>query len=326
LTATKEQIQKKATELYMQQQYRSMDLENTPEPNEILESGILDKVTLRAKPEMSKHDWDKLYSDYQQTEKHAENLDKFQCKTEIPLDIAECLDTGAFVCGTSQSGKTTLAKHLAKRLMEHGVAITVLDVSRAWAQETPISNVVRVPHNGMSLNIQPAQSTVYDLSELSFEERFRFVNAFTATLYQWHKSFGYKRAPFGFIFYEEAQTYLPNGCFRSYKKYAPLIDLVTVGANFNLRFGLITQFPAMVDKAPVKIAQQRYFGWTTEKNDIDYVQKFIGKDWVSEIKSLQKGQFLYQLRSNIHKFQVQKYGSAMANGNRRSYCFNWAIV
>ena len=64
---------------------------------------------------------------------------------------------------------------------------------------------------------------------------------------------------------------------RSTRKYGALVDTVIVGANYNLRFGLTTHFPATVDRVP-KIAQQRYFGWTTEKNDPDYIRKFSAKN------------------------------------------------
>ena len=225
----------------------------------------------------------------------------------IPFDLTEAKDTGFFICGTSQSGKTTLAQWLAKYMTDKGVAVYALDVSRAWPENRSIRNVITVPHGGSEITIQPNRSTVIDMSQLSFAERKRFVNAFVEMLYRWHMAFGYKQAPFEFIIFEEAQTYFYNGCFRSAKHYAAPIDLVTVGANYNLRFGLITQFPAMVDKAPVKIAQQRYFGWTTEKNDLDYIRKFIGKERIDEIKNLKKGEFLYQLRNRITKFQSGKF-------------------
>jgi hypothetical protein len=44
--------------------------------------------------------------------------------------------------------------------------------------------------------------------------------------------------------------------------------LLTQGANFNIRFIAITQFASMVDKLVVKLAQQRYCGRTSEKNDM----------------------------------------------------------
>jgi hypothetical protein len=249
-----------------------------------------------------------------QTEKpKVENFEKKQTVSEIPFDLAEAKDTGFFCCGTSQSGKTTLSKHLAKRLIDNGISVYVLDTSRAWTEETPIENVITVPHNGNSIFVQPAKSAILDLSELGFAERIRFVNEFTKMIYRWCQSFGYKSAPFTFIIFEEAQTYFYNGSFRSTKKYSAPIDLVTVGANYNLRFGLITQFPAMVDKAPVKISQQRYFGWTTEKNDLDYIRKFIGKEHLDDIKNLRKGEFFYQLRNDIIKCKTEPFGKVKSN-------------
>jgi hypothetical protein len=235
----------------------------------------------------------------------------------IPFDLTEAKDTGFFACGTSQSGKTTLCKHIVKQIVDAGLSVYVIDVSKAWTVDTPISNTITVPSNPVDFNMPTNTSTVLDISNLGFVERFKFVNAFTQCIYDWHKSKGYKKAPFEFVFFEEAHTYLPSGSFRSARKYAPLIDLVTVGANFNLRFGAITQFPAMIDKA-VKICQQRYLGWTTEKNDLDYIEKFIGKEYTNpkqpdSVFNLRKGQFLYQLRNKIEKIQSSPYESPKAN-------------
>jgi len=46
-----------------------------------------------------------------------------------------------------------------------------------------------------TLTLYPTNQLFLDLSELSFDERFRFVNAFSAELYNWHKAWGYKHAP-----------------------------------------------------------------------------------------------------------------------------------
>jgi len=232
----------------------------------------------------------------------------------IPFNLAEAKDTGFFECGTSQSGKTTLAKHLVDYLMRQGVIVDVLDVSRAWANDTPLQEVITVPHaphGEIEISIPLNRSVVLDMSPLSFAERKQFVNRFVDVAYRAHMAMGYKASPHRFIIFEEAQTYFPNGCFRSAKNYSAPIDLVTVGANYNIRFGLITQFPAMVDKAPVKIAQQRYFGWTTEKNDLDYIKAFIGKGHLDAIRNLRKGEFLYQCRNDITKFQCGKYCSSV---------------
>jgi hypothetical protein len=310
-TPTKQMILEKATELFHIDRARANDpsFDITPTEQELKENGHWQCAISELMMDRSKHEVERFESYIRATENFAEK----QTLSEVPFDFPEAMSTGFFVSGTSQSGKTNLAKLLTAKLLNHGVSVYVLDVSRAWTQETPIENFITVPHNGTETSFRPFESAILDLNALSFDERFRFVNAFIQTVYDIHKSYGYKRAPYEFIFCEESQTYWPNGCFRSTKKYAPAIDLVTVGANFNLRFGLITQFPAMVDKAPVKISQQRYFGWTTEKNDLDYIQKFIGKEWLSEIKSLQKGEFLCQLRNKVTKFQCRKFGIATAN-------------
>lgn len=249
----------------------------------------------------------------------------------IPFNLTEAKDTGFFACGTSQSGKTTLCKHIVRTIVNHGISVYVIDVSKAWTVDTPINNVVEIKHNALNFDIPANTSTVLDISQLGYDERFRFVNAFTRTVYEWHKSFGYKKAPFEFVFFEEAHTYLPNGCFgRSARKYAPLIDLVTVGANFNLRYGAITQFPALIDKSVVKICQQRYFGWTTEKNDIDYIEKFIGKEHTdpkqpNSVFNLRKGQFLYQLRNKIEKIHSSAYMEPKTEPTPNGYSWTWKL-
>lgn len=328
-TPKREAIREKAIELFHQDRFRNGDpsFDITPTDQELQENGHWQCALSELMRDNASHavqEWKDYDAVVENLEKKPEQPKSNAQKQELPFDIQESMDTGFFISGTSQSGKTNLAKLLAAKLLNHGISVYVLDVSRAWNYNSPIANVLRVPHGGNSINVQPMRSTVLDLSVLSFEERFRFVNAFTANMYQWCKSFGYKSAPFTFVIYEEAQTYLPNGCFRSTKRYSPMIDLVTVGANFNIRFGLITQFPASVDKSPVKISQQRYFGWTTEKNDLDYVQRFIGKEWLSEIRALRRGEFLYQCRNSIQKFQCQKFGLPTTN-NGFSYQYKFPI-
>jgi hypothetical protein len=251
--------------------------------------------------------------------------------TTIPFDLVEAKDTGFFLCGTSQSGKTTLAKWLVKKIVDTGYSVYVVDVSKAWTENTPINNVIEIPCGWASFEIPTNQSAILDVSQLGYDERTRFVNSFTRSIYDWHKSKGYKKAPFEFIFYEESHTYLPNGCFRAARKYAPIVDLVTVGANFNLRFGAITQFPAALDKGVVKITQQRYFGWTTEFNDRNYVKSFVGKEFVDpkqpdSVFNLRKGEFLYQLRNKIEKIQSTPYESPksdfMLNGQQVEFAYN----
>lgn len=235
----------------------------------------------------------------------------------IPFNLTEAKDTGFFVCGISKSGKTTLCKHIVRTIVDSGISVYVMDVSRAWTQDTPISNVIEVQDND-DVTLPTNTSTVLDLSQLGYEERSHYVNAFTKEIYDWHRDKGYKKAPFEFIIYEEADTYLRSGCFNSPRKHSPLVDLVQLGVNFNLRYGAITQCPSMIDKTVVKTCQQRYFGWITDDDDLGYIKNFTGKEHTDReqpesVFNLCKGQFLYQYGNNIEKIQSSPYESRKCN-------------
>ena len=105
--------------------------------------------------------------------------------------------------------------------------------------------------------------------------------------------------------FEDAQLYLPNHGLRA-NVYQEVMRLVTTGRNFNIRYGLITQFPSMVDKTCVKMTKQRYFGWTNEKNDITYLKAFLGER-VSELETLEVGQFLYDYGKTTKRIQAPKF-------------------
>lgn len=150
-----------------------------------------------------------------------------------------------------------------------------------------------------------------------------FVNETCKHVYRAHVD-GYPKKEF--IVFEECQSYLPNGSFRLSIRRNPIfehvLDIVTVGANYGVRFGLITQFASMVDKAPVKIAMQRYFGWTLEKNDTQYIKSFIGKENLKELANLQKGSFVYQNRGMVQMIQVEKFGQKTETPHQFEYNFN----
>ena len=228
----------------------------------------------------------------------------------IPFDTKEAMDTGFFCCGTSQSGKTNLAKWLVKMLIDDGVRVYVFDVSKAWTHDSPIANVTEIFGNEKQITI-PTDSTVLDMAALTTRKKLNFVNTTCRFLYNMHVQGQITNKDF--LVFEEAQTYIPNGAMRlSTRHDSPcesVLDVVTVGANYNLRFGIITQFPAMIDKTPVKISQQRYLGWTWEKNDVDYLKAFIGKEWALKLRDLQRGQFIAQCRNKIELIQTERFGS-----------------
>jgi len=241
-----------------------------------------------------------------------------------PFNVSQALDTGFFTCGTSQSGKSNLAKWLVAALIRAGIIVYVIDPSRVWLHDTPIRQVIEIVE--MRGQAGPWYgSTVFDISTLDSHDQIAFANTFCKYLN--HQHINGETICKEFVVFEEAQTYLPNGCMRlSARKNNPLegvLKLVTVGANYGLRFGLITQFPAMVDKAPVKISQQRYFGWTWEKNDVQYLKAFLGKEWSDRLGTLQKGEFLCQNRMSIQQIRTPIYGSEKACKNE--FAYRWSF-
>jgi len=227
----------------------------------------------------------------------------------LPFDIKECLDSGFCTTGTSQSGKTTLAKYLAQILRLSGVIVNVMDVSQAWTHDTPIPQIATISNLPCNVQWNEDESCVFDLSRLTTKDRFDFVIAFCNDLMRSRTQNYVSTMRKVIVIFEEAQMYMPNGAMRSLDKYGPVLDLISVGANFGVRFGLITQFPANVDKAPVKITQQRYFGWTTEKNDLNYIKSFLTeKEDIDALKKLNKGEFIYQLRGKTQRVKVEAFG------------------
>lgn len=318
-TPTKLEIVERARELFHIDRARNGDegFAINPELNELAESGYISTALsdLMTGIENKNARWFDQKETDSKVENFAEKSDT-EISSELPFDVQEAMCTGFFACGTSQSGKTNLAKHLVKKLIENGITVYVFDVSQAWSKNGPIAHTVEIFGNERTISF-PVDSSIFDISGLTTWKKLRFVNQMCKYLFDLHVHGLTSQKHF--LVFEEAQTYLPNGCMRlSTRRDSPcenVLNVVTVGANYKLRFGLITQFPAMVDKTPVKIAQQRYFGWTWEKNDVDYLKAFMGKEWAAKLRDLQRGQFIAQLRNKIELIQTDVYGQTHGWGN-----------
>jgi len=229
----------------------------------------------------------------------------------IPFNFKEAMASGVTITGTRGCTKTTLAKHIAQFIKNAGISVYVIDVSKAWNTNTPMQQIIEITDITQDWEIKRTSATI-DISRLGFLERFAFTNSFVKKIYTQHVSGEYRWPEF--VFFEECHTYLPSGCFRSPRKYADMIDFVTVGRNFDLSYGLITQFPAMTDTNPLKATQQRYFGWTTEENDVAKVRSYFPRklrnDYEEKLRSLGKGNFLYQHGNEIVPFAIEYYKEA----------------
>jgi len=218
---------------------------------------------------------------------------------EWPLDVEEALKSGLFISGTSGSGKTNLAFLIAERLMNEGVVVYVFDPSQAW-HDSPVPQILRV---GTYDPIRIFEgSTIYDVSLLYVQQQREYVERFCRELFQQRVSNSQSRNPI-FLVFEEAQLYISEGGSRS-KAFQELYRIITVGRNYGIRYALITQFAALVDKTAVKMTKQRYFGYTDELNDVHYIVNFIGKNHASELADLKIGEFIYDYGTRTEKVQT----------------------
>lgn len=239
--------------------------------------------------------------------------------------------SGAFICGTRQlAGKTNLSKIIVDYLIQKGVVVHIIDASKAWLELSHLINVTEYPYNFSYLDVDFAVSQVHDMSQLGYKNRVAVANQICKNIYECRVqgSRGTHEGKPTVVIFEECQTYIPNNCLRNLDTYGPIVDYITIGGNFNLSYIAITQFPALVDKTLVKAAQQRYFGLTSEKNDVNYVRNFIGdpeslalreqighpaqdkKDKKFITHFLKRGQFVYQHMGKVSVFQSPKYEPA----------------
>jgi hypothetical protein len=229
----------------------------------------------------------------------------------IPFNTAEAKENGFCITGTSGSDTSSLAKHILRFLLQDGCFVYVISESKAWAPpaQTPITNAIALQPHGI-VTFQLYQDHIFDVSKLDNEERFVFVDELCKKVIDSRADApNPKLLPWLFVVFGEARLYLPKGCMRSPRKYGNVLDLVSNGHNLNVRFGLITQFPAMVDKAAFKITQQRYFGSTADKNDVNYIKSFLNsKNEVEYLRNLGKLEFIYQRQGKTEKLKVEPFG------------------
>jgi hypothetical protein len=295
MTPDKKQILEKALEMWHEQHAREGDpsFASTPEYSELAESGFVSSAVseLMRSSDTISPEW-KSYAEKFEKEPKSENFEKKLEATEVPFDVGLACDSGFFISGTSQSGKTNLGKCIVQKLICHGITCYVLDPSRAWTHDTPTRKIVEVKTDRREY--QWEGNTTFDISTLSARQKLLFVDTFCHDLYASHVAGCTAKE---FVIFEECQLYVPQGSMRlAVRRPSPcenVLSLITTGANFNLRFGVVAQFSALVDKAAVKICGQKYIGSTWEPNDVSYLKGFLGKDWAAKLKTLNKGEFVY---------------------------------
>jgi hypothetical protein len=308
-TPRKQQIYEEATRLYVQHELRNGNTcPNTPEYSELLESGFISlaQSNLMSTPETL----------YGLTSLETEKTQLLET-SHLHFNVEELLASGCFISGQSGCGKSDLAMYVADKLMEQGVVVYCIDPSQDWMARSNVPHAVTIERASQPITI-PEQSTIFDTSRLYVSEQRRFIEAFAERLYRFQLEQPRERRKWRTCVFEECQLVYPNGSFRSHKKSASL-QLVSVGRNFKLRFIAVTPFAANVDKYPIKMAAQRFFGSTSEHNDLRYLQGFLGER-VYELTRLDSGQFVYHYpkkKQKISKVSIDPHNRTVPLRMRR---------
>jgi len=230
------------------------------------------------------------------------------------FDLGEAMRTGIFISGTSGYGKTNLAFHLAQEMVRNGIGINVFDPSQAWRNSGIPTTHQFQTYEKLETDYPKEKSIVYDISLLYVEQQKQLITTIIRDMF--NRAVRLKTRPRKVIIFEECQLLVPQGRLQS-TEAQEVLRLMTVGRNFNLRFILITQRPATVDKTAVSLCGQKYLGRVDELNDIKYLRNWIG-DWVEKLPSLNIGQFIYSKGNEMEVIQTPLFVPETPQKRKRS--------
>ena len=225
------------------------------------------------------------------------------------FNVEEALKSGLYTSGTTGCGKTDVAMYCVDQLRKAGVYCAVFDPSQDWLRRYPASNVVTIDSISSIDKIHLKSATILDISSLTVPQTQEIVERFCQRIFEFQARTPIENRKKIMIIFEEAHTEFPQGILRA-KRMQNAVRLLTQGRNFNIRMGMITQFAALIDKSAIRYMTQRFFGWSDEKNDLDFISSFIGEETAQNLKYLPSGDFIYSFpRENIlEKIHIEPYG------------------
>lgn len=315
-TPSRKEVLARARELYVADMYRTGTPQLgdiNPTEQELIEGGY----TVAAKSDLM-YSAERKYVEWLELEKTKE---KQPLETEeFSIDINEAMKTGIAIFGGRQSGKSNLGKVIAQKLIDKAINVFVVDPTCAWFDLGLPTISLEEPKGKQTIRWQDA-STLFDTSRLSPYWQQKFIEAFNREIVEVAIRRGKQAQPRTFIIYEEAHTSMPNHILNS-KGFRQTKRLLTQGANFNVSFCVITQFASMIDKLPVKAAQQRFFGRTSEANDLRYLRYYLGGK-TEELKTLETGQFIYTFGNQTKKVQTPLFQKNIKVAETLTYSYHY---
>jgi hypothetical protein len=223
--------------------------------------------------------------------------------------VEEALKTGFYLSGTPGSGKSDVAMFCADELRKVGVIVMVWDPSQDWIERySPINYVLKFKNPPFNFEEVKLQSAIFDTSTLTVLQMQEAADRFCWLLYNYQAKIPKEQRKHFFLIFEEAQIMVPQGVMRS-KRLQNVLRVITVGRNFKIRIGIVTQFASTVDKDAIKSCRQRYYGWTNEFNDVSYIGKFVGEEEAKNLQYYKAGDFLYQFpnKNVLEKIHINPY-------------------
>jgi len=299
-TPRKEEIIAKALELYYYDMAKSgIQNVNTPEISELSESGYLSSArsSLMHSLETQQSEW-------------IHNGSELESSDDLKFDLEEAMKSGVLISGITGTGKSDLGMYLTDQLMKEGIIVVCFDSSQDWQKRSSIPQyqTLTIPH----IDAVPENSVIFDISRLSVQGRQNLIESFSELLYQ-YQVMNPSRKEF-FLVFEEGSSYFREGFMRG-KRFGNTAMLMSEGRNYGVRFMVITQFFASLDKMSMRYMKQRYFGSTNEPRDVEYITRFFSREEKKEVgktlRSLDAGSFLYMNGSRTEQIHIEPYRDAV---------------
>ncbi|MCW4003644.1 MAG: hypothetical protein NWE95_07015 [Candidatus Bathyarchaeota archaeon] len=298
---TRTEIVARAKELYHMREAKAgnpaFDIE--PELCELKEEGYLSAARSELMHSPAK-DYEDQWKQYAETENFV----------DFSFDYEDALKSGIYCSGTTGTGKSDIAMYVAQELIKNGVIVIVFDSTQDWQMRSSIAQVqtLKVSY----VESIPQVSTVFDISMLSVLQRQQLIERFCGDIYRYQAAKKPSERAQYFLVFEEAHNYFKEGFMRA-KRFSDSAMLLSEGRNYNVRFMCITQFAGLIDKTVMRYMRQRYFGFTDEPNDAEYISRFFAKeDRVSvkeTLRNLNSGEFVYVHGAETQKVAIEPYES-----------------
>ena len=187
------------------------------------------------------------------------------------FDVNLAIDSGVCSFAGRQKGKTNLFKLLVHELLKYGITVKVFDPSQAWTRNGPILDKITVRLD-QQMDLLTEFSIVYDISRLTRPDQRTLVNSIIAEDYDKQANTPEKLRTPKFYVFEEAQLFASS---QSVRWMEEVYKLVTVGANFKMSYGLISQRPASIDTECISRCSQIYIGNLWESNDLRKIRNYL---------------------------------------------------